>query len=222
MKVQLADITTTAFTQTSHTLLKIKRLLDAAQCSKVTSNHTSSMKEIIIALFSVKENAEKAIQQLHKEAGIDASDISYLYKTIDGVEMEVDADSIINDTPGEGATKGAVIGGSIGAIAGIATVVGAIPVIGPIFAAGPLVTALGIGAGAVGTTAAGAVTGAAAGGVIGALVAWGAPEQVAKTYEERVLSGDILVAVHTEKPEEARVIMEENHAFKVNQYAVSV
>jgi hypothetical protein len=138
------------------------------------------------------------------------------------VEKEIDAEDVVNDTPSEGAGKGAIIGGSIGAIAGIATVAGLIPVVGPIFAAGPLVTALGIGAGAVGTTAAGALTGAAAGGLIGALAAWGTPEDVARAYEERVSAGDILVAVHSERSEEVRAIMQRNNASDVNQYSISI
>ena len=180
------------------------------------------MKEIIIALFATREDAEKTIQELHKDVGIDASEISYVYKTEEGDEREIDADDVINDTTGEAAQKGAVVGGSIGAIAGIATFAGIIPVIGPIFAAGPLLTALGIGAGAVGTTAAGAVTGAAAGGLIGALVSWGTPEEVARSYEERVLAGDILVAVHSEKYEEVSAIMERNNAFDINQYTLQI
>lgn len=180
------------------------------------------MKEIVIALFSVREDAEKTIQQLHKEIDIDASKISYLYKTVDGKQKEIDAEDIINDTPSEGAQKGAVIGGGVGALVGIATAIGVIPVIGPVFAAGPLLTALGIGAGALGTTAAGAVTGAAAGGLIGALVALGTPEDVAESYEQRVFAGDILVAVHTDKVQGVRAIMERNNGFDINQYAINV
>lgn len=135
---------------------------------------------------------------------------------------EVNAGDIVKDTPSEGAGRGAVIGGTIGAIVGIATIAGTIPVIGPIFVAGPVITALGLGAGAVGTTAAGAVTGAAAGGLIGALIAWGAPEDVAKSYEEKVLAGNILVAVHTKKPQEVQVVMERNHGFDINEYSITV
>lgn len=180
------------------------------------------MKNITIALFSNREDAEKTIQQLHKDAGIDPSEMSYMYKTAKGAEKEIDPEDVVKDTPGEGAGKGAMIGGSIGAIAGIATVAGLIPVVGPIFAAGPLVVALGLGAGAVGATAAGAITGAAAGGLIGALVAWGTPENVAKSYEERVSAGDILVSVHSERSEEVRSIMQNNNASNVNQYEIRV
>ena len=76
--------------------------------------------------------------------------------------------------------------------------------------------------GTVGTTAAGAVTGAAAGGLIGALVALGTPEDVAESYEQRVFAGDILVAVHTDKVQEVRAIMERNNGFDINQYAINV
>lgn len=180
------------------------------------------MKEIIIALFATREDAEKTIKQLHRDVGIDPSDVSYIYRTAEGASKRIDAESVMQDTPKEGAQRGAVIGGSLGAVAGLATVAGVIPVIGPIFAAGPLVAALGIGAGALSTTAAAAVTGAAAGGLIGALVAWGTPEDVAQAYEKRVLEGDVLVATQSEEYQKVRAIMERNDALEVSRYEMSV
>lgn len=179
------------------------------------------MKKIVIGLFASQEDAEKTIQQVHEEVGVDTSEISYVYRTADDTQKEIDVDDITENTPREGAEDGALVGGSIGALLGLAAVAGVIPIIGPIFAAGPLVTALGI-TGALGTTVAGAATGAAAGGIIGALATWGAPEDEARSYEERVLAGNILVAVHTDKDNEVRVIMERNDAFNLNIYELSV
>lgn len=177
------------------------------------------MKYMTIGIFSDRSNAEAAINRLHNELKIPNDDISYIYRNLEGDVMEVDANEISTDTPAEGAKKGAVIGGTIGALAGIATVVGVIPVIGPLFAAGPLAAALGL-TGAVGTTAAGAATGAAAGGMIGALANLGIGQEKAQHYSDRVGAGDILVAVHTEA--DARQIMTESGAVETDLYTLAV
>ncbi|MEK7080093.1 MAG: hypothetical protein AAB901_02275, partial [Patescibacteria group bacterium] len=141
------------------------------------------MKKFTIGVFGAREDAEKAINRIHNELGVPSSDISYLYKNTEGDVHEIHAGDVASDTPVEGATKGAAIGGALGAIAGIAAVAGIIPVVGPLFAAGPLAVALGL-TGAVGTTAAGALTGAAAGGLIGALANMGVGEENAKRYAD--------------------------------------
>jgi len=82
-----------------------------------------------------------------------------------------------------GAGAGAVIGGTLGLLAGIGAL--AIPGLGPFIAAGPIMGAL-----------AGAGTGGVAGGLIGALVGMGIPEYEAKRYEGMVKEGKILLSVH--------------------------
>ena len=177
------------------------------------------MKHMTVGIFSDRSNAEAAINRIHNELKVPNDDISYIYRNMDGDVMEVNAKHITTDTPAEGAGKGAAIGGTIGALAGIATVAGVIPVIGPLFAAGPLAAALGL-TGAIGTTAAGAVTGAAAGGVIGALANLGVGQEKAQHYSDRVSEGDILVAVHTES--DARSILEESGAVETEVYSLAV
>lgn len=157
------------------------------------------MKKYIIATFPSRARAEDAINRLHTELGIGTDEISYVYKNTDEEVKEVPAEDVSVETPAEGAQKGAIIGGSIGALAGLAAVAGIIPILGPIFAAGPLVAALGLGAGALGTTAAGAITGAAAGSLIGALVNMGVSQQKAQEYEDSVMAGNVLVAVHADE-----------------------
>lgn len=86
----------------------------------------------------------------------------------------------------EGAGTGAAIGGSVGGILGALAAVGtavALPGIGLI--AGPLVGAL-----------AGAGAGGAAGSLVGALVGAGIPEEHAKTYENDIKDGRIVMGVH--------------------------
>lgn len=150
------------------------------------------MRKIVLGIFNSIEKAESFISHLHNDLNISHDDISYLYRNHKGEVTEGGGDTAV-----EGAKTGAVVGGSLGALAGIATVAGLIPVIGPIFAAGPLIALLGIGGG-VATTAAGAVTGAVTGSIIGALVNMGASETEAKEYEDRVTAGDVLVAVEAD------------------------
>ncbi len=174
------------------------------------------MKEYTTAIFPTRTLAETAIEKLNRDLDIGKDDISYVYRNSDGELKEVDADNVTTsaNTTGENAAEGAMIGGGVGAALGLATVIGVIPVIGPIFAAGPLVTALGIG-GAVGVTAAGAVTGAVAGGLIGALASLGMSNVQAKKYEDLVLQGNVLVAVHAEQSKNVASVLRDYGAMEV-------
>lgn len=180
------------------------------------------MKKLTLGVFASREDAESAIGTLHKDLKVAEEEISYLYRNTNDEVKEVAAGDVSTGTPVEGAKTGAMVGGAAGAIAGIATVAGIIPVIGPIFAAGPLLTMLGIGAGAVGTTAAGALTGAAAGGLIGALVNAGVSETKAKEYEDRVMAGDVLVSVHAEEGIGVEDALREAGALSVESYMPAV
>lgn len=88
-----------------------------------------------------------------------------------------------------GATLGGLIGGSLGLLAGIGAL--AIPGIGPFVAAGPLLAALG-----------GSSLGGATGLVLGGLIGLGIPEIEAKALEKAVLSGGILISIHTDNSKE--------------------
>lgn len=154
------------------------------------------MEKVIMGTFATREDAERLIHHLSTDLKIPHDKISYIYRNADG---EIESTKEAESGSLEGTATGAVVGGTAGAIAGIATVIGVIPIIGPIFAAGPIIAALGIGAGAIGTTAAGALTGAVAGGIIGALVDLGLTETEAQTYQERVQKGDVLVVVRSEQ-----------------------
>lgn len=184
------------------------------------------MKKLTIGVFAEREQAEEAITALQNDLGIPKDDISYVYRNTDDEVKEIDVDMLKTSTEdesvGQGAATGAVTGGAIGALAGIATVMGVIPVIGPIFAAGPLLAALGLGAGALGATAAAATTGAAAGGLIGALASLGVEDTKAKEYEDRVFAGDILVSVHAENASSVEECLSDNGAVSVESYAPAV
>jgi hypothetical protein len=81
----------------------------------------------------------------------------------------------------EGLGAGAVVGGGVGAA------------LAAIFTVGSAVAIPGLGLVVAGPIAAGAGAGAATGGVIGALVGAGIPEDRAKTYDEGIRSGGVLI-----------------------------
>jgi len=179
------------------------------------------MKKFTVGVFSAREDAEKAINRLHNELKIPTNDISFLYRNSEGEVREVHAGDVATSTPVEGAGKGAAIGGTIGALAGIAAIAGFIPVVGPLFAAGPLAAALGL-TGAVGAAATGAITGAAAGGLIGALSNMGIGQERAQRYADRVSAGDVLVAAYAEEDIDPRPLFEDAGALEVESYSLKV
>jgi uncharacterized membrane protein len=176
------------------------------------------MKQLTMGVFNARSAAESSIHRLVKDLRIPTEDISFLYRNADNSVQEVNVGEE-DETVADGAVGGAVTGGAIGALAGIATVAGLIPVIGPIFVAGPLMVALGLGAGAVGTTAAAAVTGAAAGGIIGAFANLGVSDTRAREYEERISAGDTLVTVHSENADGVTQVLTDCGATSVESYS---
>jgi uncharacterized membrane protein len=179
------------------------------------------MKKFTVGIFENRENAEKAINRAHNELNIPTDDLSFIYRNSEGEVKEVHTGDIATDTPAEGAGRGAAVGATIGALAGLATVAGVIPVIGPLFAAGPIAIALGL-TGAVGTTAAAAATGAIAGGLIGALVNMGVGEENAKRYADRVQSGDVLVSAYAQDDIDVRALFLDAGALETEGYGLAV
>jgi hypothetical protein len=181
------------------------------------------MKQLAIGVFEDRAQAEDAISRLHADMNVPTDDISYIYRNADGDVHEVDAAAVTDDAGahavGSGLGRGAVIGGTIGALAGLAAVAGVIPVIGPLLAAGPIAAALGF-TGAAATTVASAATGAIAGGLVGALVKLGVNKDQAEHYAGRIADGDILVAAYAE--EDPRPIFSAAGALETELYALAV
>jgi Protein of unknown function (DUF3341) len=157
-------------------------------------------------IYHDRASVEMAVDRL-KAAGYRNTDISVLFPQNTGTK---DFAHEKNTKAPEGATAGAgtgaVVGGTLGWLAGIGAL--AIPGIGPFIAAGPIVAAL-----------AGAGAGGAVGGVVGALVGMGIPEYEAKRYEGRIKSGGILLSVHCDDSEwtsKAKRILEESGAEEVS------
>ncbi|PYX38181.1 MAG: DUF3341 domain-containing protein [Acidobacteria bacterium] len=137
------------------------------------------------ALDGRKKYSKGAVDALRQE-GFRNTDISVLFPENQGTKDFAHKKSTkAPEGTATGATSGAVVGGTLGWLAGIGAL--AIPGLGPFIAAGPIVAALaGEGAGGV------------VGGITGALVGMGIPEYEAKRYEGRIKEGGILVSVHAD------------------------
>ena len=135
--------------------------------------------------------AEQAANALIN-AGFNSSEISVLLPENLGTrEIGTEKATKAPEGTATGAGTGAVIGGTLGWLAGIGVL--AIPGVGPLIAAGPIVAALtGVG------------VGGALGGITGALIGMGIPEYEAKRYEGRVREGGILLSVHSDNSEWTR------------------
>ena len=139
----------------------------------------------VFAIYNTREEVERAVDAL-RDRGFRATDISVLWPENQGTkDLAHEVHSKAPEGATAGAGTGALIGGTLGWLAGIGAL--AIPGIGPLIAAGPIVAALA-GAGAAG----------AVGGITGALIGYGVPEIEAKRYEGRVRKGGILLSVHAD------------------------
>jgi hypothetical protein len=145
----------------------------------------------VFGIYASYDGVESAVRAL-KDAGFRATDVSVLVpENIGSMDLGHVKATKAPEGAAAGAGSGAVVGGTLGWLAGIGAL--AIPGIGPLLAAGPIVAALA-GAGAFG----------AIGGIAGALAGMGIPEYEAKRYEGRVRKGSILLSVHADDHEWAK------------------
>lgn len=145
----------------------------------------------VFGIYRTAESMENGVDAL-REAGFRNTDISVLFpENVGTKDLAVEKGTKSPEGTATGATSGAVIGGTLGWLAGIGAL--AIPGLGPFIAAGPIVAALaGVGAGG------------AVGAVTGALVGLGMPEYEAKRYQGLVKEGGILLSVHADDSEWTR------------------
>ncbi len=172
------------------------------------------MKKNVFALFTDIDVADKAINEIHQNLGVEKDEISYVYRNKDGDKVTGTGDDVANETVAEGAVDGAKVGGIIGAGIGLAAAIGLAGPLGAVFAAGPIATALGL-TGAVGAVATGGVAGAAAGGLVGALMNLGLSDEQARAFEQRVQAGDVLVSIHVEDEEPVIELLTEHNAQEI-------
>jgi uncharacterized membrane protein len=165
------------------------------------------MKKAVIGIVDTAAQAETAVSELQRVTGIAVEDISVL---MPDKRASRDFAHEHNTKAPEGAVAGAGAGGLLGGTLGLLVGIGAlaIPGLGPFIAAGPLLAALS-----------GAAAGAAVGGISGALVGMGIPEIEAKSYEGKLRSGNVLIAVHTDSSEQqkaAREVLKRNGAHDID------
>ncbi len=142
-------------------------------------------KTSVFGIVKTHAQAEQIVEEL-QAAGFPASEISILLPDNEGKH---DIGHVKATKAPEGATTGAATGGLTGGVLGLLAGIGAlaIPGVGPFIAAGPIMAALS-----------GAAIGATTGGIVGALIGLGIPEIEAKRYEDKLKSGNYLIAVHAE------------------------
>jgi hypothetical protein len=141
--------------------------------------------KVVLGLYGTRRQVENAVDEL-KAQGFRNTDVSVLFSENVGTkDFAHEKGTKAPEGLATGATSGAVIGGTLGWLAGIGAL--AIPGVGPLIAAGPIIGALtGVGVG--GTV----------GGIAGGLIGIGIPEYEAKRYEGRIKSGNILLSVHAD------------------------
>ncbi len=124
-------------------------------------------------IYANRTSVEDAINELRTN-GFRIEDVSVLLpENLGSKDLRTEKATKAPEGAATGAGSGAVIGGTLGLLAGIGTL--AIPGVGPFIAAGPIMAALaGLGAGG------------AVGGLACALFGAGFPEYEARRYEGRV------------------------------------
>jgi uncharacterized membrane protein len=145
----------------------------------------------VFAIVNSTSKAEQIVESL-QSSGFAASEISILLPDTHGNR---DIGHVKATKAPEGATTGGVAGGVTGGVLGLLAGIGAlaIPGLGPFIAAGPIMAALS-----------GASVGAATGGIVGALVGMGIPEIEAKRYEDKLRSGNYLIAVDADDSDDEK------------------
>lgn len=142
---------------------------------------------LISAVFDSHAEAEAAAQDL-RQAGVPDSALSVIARRQETSGDYGDADTHEVAEKGEGALKGALVGGGAGALLGIAAL--AIPGVGPLAAAGAIASSAIPEAAAIGAGA-----GALAGGLTGLLTKHGVSEEDARYYEDRINEGGVFLSV---------------------------
>jgi len=160
----------------------------------------------VFGIYRNRRDAERGVDAL-MDNGFRKEDISALLPENAGTkDFAHEKQTKAPEGIATGAGAGAVLGGTLGLLAGIGAL--AIPGLGPFIAAGPIMGAL-----------AGVGTGGVVGGFVGALIGLGIPEYEAKRYEGMVKEGGILVSVHCDNSDwvkRAKDILERTGAHDVS------
>ena len=199
INAQTEGKTKQAQAQASHMIEDIKHETKGVKEMPLTNNQTTVLagNKRGAGVFSTHQEAENALKQL-RDANFTMQQVSIIGKDTAPLDRNnhndniPDPDEDLTETTHveEGAKTGAAAGSALGGLTGLLVGLGtlAIPGVGPIMLAGAAATAIA-------TTLAGGAIGLAAGGLLGSLVGLGMPEEQARIYHDRVISGDYLVIV---------------------------
>ena len=151
----------------------------------------SGKKTAVFGIYTTREAVERAVDTFVND-GFPGSSVSVLLpENLGGKSIGTEKATKAPEGATTGAGAGAVIGGTLGVLAGVGLL--AIPGLGPFIAAGPIMAGL-----------AGLGVGGAVGGFTGALIGMGIPEYEAKRFEGRIKDGGILLSVHSDDSEWTR------------------
>jgi hypothetical protein len=139
------------------------------------------MKDTVYCLAATEHQADAILQEL-RNLGFKATEISVLLK-----DAKETGNISLKENVMKGAESGGLLGGVLGGLAGLTAL--AIPGAGAFLVLGPLLTALS-------GAAVGGVIGGLAGGT-GALAPLGIDGDVEKHVRQRLDTGHILIAVHS-------------------------
>ncbi len=140
------------------------------------------MTRTYMAIFRDSKAAGEAVSELSNQGY--TKDVSVVAKNANNTEVQThEVKQDVSDGTALGALGALLVGAASFVVPGVGLLV-----------LGPLATVLS-------GTAAGAITG----GVVGALVDWGVPDEQAKDYEERIMRGEVLVAVTAGEDKEMQV-----------------
>ena len=152
---------------------------------------SDNKKTSVFGIYTTRESVERAVDTFLR-SGFTTSDVSVLLpENLGGKPLATHKDTKAPEGATAGGGAGAVVGGTLGLLAGIGAL--AIPGVGPFIAAGPIMAAL-----------AGMGVGGAVGGFTGALIGMGIPEYEAKRYEGRIQKGGILLSVHCDTSDQVK------------------
>jgi hypothetical protein len=163
--------------------------------------------KVVIGIFDDYVSAGDAIEAL-KTAGFSTDDLSIVGRDLDDMRP-VTSHVVETDRPDKTVTGMTIGGAAAGFLIGLASM--ALPGVGALFVAGPIMAAIS-----------GAAAGTYIGFLAGALTHFDVPQYQADIYESQLTAGKVLVAVHTEVPEErakAEQVMDQFGAIEVDTKA---
>ena len=164
---------------------------------------------VVIGLFAQEDDVHAAVRTL-QGMGIDQEQIALVASNAMVEKLLGDRKAeLTTSTSGVAALGGTVLGGLIGFLAGMGTIM--IPGIGPALAVSATATVLG-------STALGAGVGASQASFLGMLVGLGVAEEDTQRYTTGVRQGELLLVVHVAADATARVAetLRTNHGTDVD------